>query len=146
MKYYVYEFWDTRSNTPFYVGKGTGSRCFDARRNDAVEARIQELNSQHEIRIVLKTNAEHEAFDHERKLIAKYGSVITGTGSLLNIASLLPVPSPVTAQTKGKNWKSPWHLARSGGTKEEVALLTMRNLRSLAREIKRKPIAGRGYI
>lgn len=139
-KFYVYEFWDIRSNTPFYVGKATGSRCFHTGRNDAVEARIQELHSRHEIRIVLRTKVEQEAFALERQLIAKYGSAVLGTGTLLNIALVQPVCVSEEVQITGKNWKSPWHLARTGGTKEEVEALRMKLLKKAGREIRRKHI------
>ncbi len=109
-KFYVYEFWDTRSKVPFYVGKGTGSRCFTTGRNAEVEARIQELHQRHEIRIVLRTKVEQEALDLERRLINQYGSAFLGTGTLLNIALIQQVPVLVKADTGSKNWTSSWHL------------------------------------
>lgn len=143
MKFYVYEFWDMRSNSPFYVGKGSSSRCLTTgSRNEAVEERIKQLNHRHEIRIVLRTELEHEAFDFEKALIEKYGSKILGTGPLLNIASLPPIQR--TSQQESvkttKNYKSSWHLARSGGTKQEIEELKLEELRRVAEEIERNPM------
>lgn len=94
--------------------------------------------------IIFKTESEHKAFEFEKALIAKYGSKVLGTGTLLNIAELDSIPDTPETQNSpaktNKNYKSSWHLARSGGTKQEVEDLKLEELRRVAAEIEANPM------
>lgn len=75
-RYYVYVY-EKKDGTPYYVGKGTGTRAYT--KHDNVEV----PNEKH--RIILYDNlTESEAFKLERQLISSYGRLDRFTGTLHN--------------------------------------------------------------
>lgn len=82
MKYYVYQLIDPRSNSVFYVGKGTGNRAYthnefkDGNNNYYKDSIIKELHSQDKepiVDIVKYFTDEQEAYDYEDSLIESIG-------------------------------------------------------------------------
>ena len=82
MKYYVYQLIDPRSNTVFYVGKGTGNRAYshnefkDGNNNYYKDSIIKELHQQGLtpiVEIVERFANEQDAYDYEDKLIESIG-------------------------------------------------------------------------
>jgi len=82
MKYYVYKLIDPRSNTVFYVGKGSGNRAYsharfkDGNNNFYKDRLIKELHEQELepiVDIVKYFTDEQEAYDHEDMLIENIG-------------------------------------------------------------------------
>lgn len=93
-KFFVYELWDDRTNTIFYVGKGTNNRAhihekraMNINNISHKDLRIRAIKNDGGnvvIKYVFKTDNEQEAFDTEIKLIALYGRHDKGDGPLLN--------------------------------------------------------------
>src|SRR5262249_23520177 len=84
--YYVYLHRDRATGTPFYVGKGKGSRAYDVEgRHPEWHEKVKSLTAGFDIEIVKNDFTEEEAYDLERELIRKHGKVSDGTGTLLNI-------------------------------------------------------------
>jgi hypothetical protein len=80
-KYYVYVFLREDRYTPYYVGKGSGNRCYsnvkrgNGRRVPSDKSRV----------VKIKENlTEEESFDLEKILILFWGRKDTGTGILYN--------------------------------------------------------------
>lgn len=82
MKYYVYKLIDPRSNTVFYVGKGTGNRAYlhakfkDGNNNYYKDSLIKELHKQElepTVEIVEYFADEKEAYEYEDRLIENIG-------------------------------------------------------------------------
>lgn len=82
MKYYVYQLIDPRSNTVFYVGKGTGDRAYkhnqfkDGNNNFYKDSIIKQLHQQGlepTVEIVEHFASEKDAYDYEDKLIETIG-------------------------------------------------------------------------
>ena len=77
-KFYVYVFLREDRQTPYYVGKGSGNRCYSQRE------RIVPSPSKDRI-IILKENlTEEEAFELEITMIKFWGRLDNGTGVLRN--------------------------------------------------------------
>lgn len=75
-RYYVYVYEKT-DGTPYYVGKGTGTRAYSKHKNVTVP------NEKH--RIILYDNlTESQAFNLEKQLINSYGRLDNCTGTLHN--------------------------------------------------------------
>src|SRR5271157_4888822 len=72
MQFYTY-LWLREDGSPYYVGKGTGSRAF--RKGCPPHERI----------IVQDWPSEDDAFEGEKMLIAYYGRKDQGTGCLRNL-------------------------------------------------------------
>ena len=79
MNYYVYLYLRKDLYSPYYVGKGTGSRCF------VQHKRVGKPRDKERIRKVFTTNCEEEAVEVEATLIKFYGRIQDG-GVLLNKA------------------------------------------------------------
>lgn len=80
--FFVYTLIDPRTDTVFYVGKGTGNRVEQHRYEVRDGCRCKKCNKMRKLwqegetiyyEIVFTTEDEQEAFDHERKLIAEIG-------------------------------------------------------------------------
>lgn len=82
-------FWDSRSGTPFYVGKGCGRRAYCGERSSEVAERIAAIKAsgfRHVIEVA-PVPTEADAFWFEIDLIASLGRIDMGTGPLLNHSS-----------------------------------------------------------
>lgn len=77
------------SFVPFYVGKGTGNRCFDLNRNDShrkIRSKILKSNKDIEVVKIKENLSENEALFEEQKLIAILGLIsLHKTGMLVNL-------------------------------------------------------------
>ncbi len=73
--YYTYA-WLRSDGTPYYIGKGKGSRAFDKRR--------KYCPSPERVLILKKNLTEEEAFKHEIYMISIFGRKDIGTGILRN--------------------------------------------------------------
>lgn len=115
--YYVYELIDPRSNLPFYVGKGTGNRCFVHTNYETLENttnpykmntinKIKEQNLEVVINIVEDSLDENTAYAIEESLIKRYGRKIYEINGILTNICLEAKPpnfSNVTPE-KQKEW------------------------------------------
>jgi hypothetical protein len=69
--FYVYEHIRLDTNAVFYVGKGKGRRCFEARRRNQHWKRVVSKAGGFDVRIVIEGIDEELAFLAEQELIAK---------------------------------------------------------------------------
>lgn len=89
-KFYVYTYFDPRTDLPFYVGKGQKYRArkhLHQTGNTGMARRLLALKAEGlepEIDIYY-AESEAEAFNLERLLIAIYGRLVNGSGHLVNI-------------------------------------------------------------
>lgn len=90
-KFYTYEYRDPRNHTPVYVGEGKGRRAYvhlKKTHNPGLATFIAELCAlklKPIIDIKEYFSSQTEAWVREIELIALYGRIITGEGSLFNI-------------------------------------------------------------
>ena len=80
MKYYVYLFMRENYYSPYYVGKGSGKRCYEEGGRQ-----VKRPKDKDRIRKVFHTDSEKEALAVERTLIKFYGRKVDG-GILHNIS------------------------------------------------------------
>ena len=95
--YYVYIMTDPRTNSPFYVGKGSGNRMMvhekmydkphEMKTNPIKTGMIRKIKEAglHIIYSQVPCESEQQALDTEAELIARYGRRCNGTGTLANI-------------------------------------------------------------
>ena len=72
------------SHQPFYIGKGTGERCYDLNRNGThkkIRQHIKKFGAEVEVTILRDNLTESEALELESKLIDIYG--VQGKGGKL---------------------------------------------------------------
>src|SRR4051812_29505634 len=92
--YYVYAYFEPRSDVPFYIGKGRGRRAYNHlglhRLRMGLGPFYDKLREMHAsgirpcIEILCGDLDEDEAFECERALIDNYGRSDRGLGPLLN--------------------------------------------------------------
>ena len=92
-KYYVYIYYDPRTNQPFYVGKGSGPRLYDHLKetlektvNKRKYYKIQSIHRDGLELIVEKYEdnlSEDKAYDLEEELILKWGRKDFDDGGIL---------------------------------------------------------------
>jgi hypothetical protein len=116
MKYYVYQLIDPRSNTIFYVGKGTGNRAYshnkfkDGNNNFYKNSIIKELHQQGAepiVEIVDYFANEQEAYEYEDKLIETIGidNLTNITKGVVPPSKLGWAPSKETLARRSKGLK-----------------------------------------
>lgn len=142
MKYYVYQLLDPDTNSPFYIGKGSGNRAWshnlfkDGNENPYKDRYIKKLHSQNQEPIVQIL----KYFDDE-KLAYQYEELITESIGLENLTNLVVGARPPSK----KGWKPSDEtlLKRSQGLKGiERTEEWKRNL-SLAKQGEKNPMYGR---
>ena len=91
MRYYVYAYYRPDENTPFYIGKGSGTRATDhLKKAHGRTLFYRELNKllrrgiAPRIVILKRFRKEKDAYNYERELIFKYGRSQFGSGCLTN--------------------------------------------------------------
>ena len=103
---------------PFYIGKGTGNRAYDLKRNQAHGKRIksvldQGFNPDDIVKIVADGLTSSKALEIESKLILLFGTEYeTPKGSLVNL-DVPPRPEPTGHMVRyksKKHWKAGWML------------------------------------
>jgi hypothetical protein len=67
-----------KTGTPYYIGKGSGARCYSSHGHVPVPSRERIL-------ILKKNLTEEEAWEHEKYMIFVFGRKNLGTGILLNL-------------------------------------------------------------
>lgn len=97
---------------PFYVGKGTGDRAFDLKRNEGhnkIQQYLKKVNKEVEIVILKKDLSEGEALALESKLID-----IFGLKSISNLGCLVNLDEGFCAKERRKLYPKgvPWYLNR----------------------------------
>ena len=95
MEFYVYVLIDSRDDTPFYVGKGKGDRCYmhlkiidihNPRKQNRIDS-IRESGGEVIVKKLAEYLTELGAWDEEQRLISKFGRRhIDDGGVLLNLA------------------------------------------------------------
>ena len=134
---YVYIYYDTRKNPhePIYVGKGNGNRIsFHKTRakNPALKGKIAKMKALNLVPIIEKVIdniSDQEAIKLEMELIAKYGRIDLGTGTLCNLTeggegTIGRIPSESTKklwskQRKGKKQTPAQYKANCNRTMSE---------------------------
>lgn len=111
--FYVYVYKHPETLIPFYVGKGSGKRhrkhLFETWDNTTNQLRLSKILSirasgqEPLIEIIASNLTESEALECEQSLIAAFGKIIDGSGSLTNILDGGAQP-PVGVGNP--NWKS----------------------------------------
>jgi len=87
-KYYIYAHVDSKTNEPFYIGKGTGRRAKQKRPNNPKwMEKVKELGGNYKIEILKDNLTEDEAYELEEIYIKRYGTFLMGNGDLINIPS-----------------------------------------------------------
>jgi len=79
--FYVYAYLRKSDNSPYYIGKGKGSRAWD--KNHSVVIPKDESR----ISIIAENLSESDAFNLEIKLISEFGRKDLGTGILRNMTN-----------------------------------------------------------
>jgi hypothetical protein len=115
--FYIYAHYkaDDPDSPPFYIGKGKGKRDKSGRRNPY----WKNISNKHGfiIKRLAENLTEQEAWDLEKKLIARYGRLVDNTGCLCNLSEGGEGASGVI---HSKATKEKWSKAKKGKTWEEI--------------------------
>ena len=79
-RFYTYA-WLRKDGTPYYIGKGSGNRCY----SNQGRKRIRAPKDKDRILLLKRNLTEEEAFRHERYMISVFGRKDIGTGILRNL-------------------------------------------------------------
>lgn len=87
-RYYVYSWVNPKTNTPFYIGKGTDTRCTNYHESGRCENKRQKLlkegyTNEQIVKIIKDNLTEEEALSLEQKLQKEYKRIEDG-GTLFN--------------------------------------------------------------
>lgn len=142
MKYYVYQLLDPNTNSPFYIGKGSGNRAWshnlfkDGNENPYKDRYIKKLHSQNQEPIVEILNY----FDDEN-LAYQYEEMITESIGLENLTNLVIGARPPSK----KGWKPSKEtlVKRSRGLKGIKRTEEWKRNLSLSKQGENNPMHGR---
>lgn len=135
--FYLYEYVDTNTNEPFYIGKGTINtkgnkygRSLDHVRGRSKEFKKAVKEREYKINIVFETEDEKECYNEENKRILEIGRISTGKGPLVNKSEggknplsgrkMSDEEKARRAENKKKWWASPAGIARKKELSEKM--------------------------
>lgn len=85
--YVVYAHINPKTGKTFYVGKGRNNRPYEYRgRNPKWHEIVKTLNGHYKVEILEKGLSQEEAEELEYQYIKKFGKLVDGTGTLVNLA------------------------------------------------------------
>jgi len=85
--FYIYAHIDPNTGETFYIGKGRKNRAYEYRgRNPQWHEKVKSLNDRYEVKILERNLSLENSEELEFQYIKKYGKIIDGTGTLVNIA------------------------------------------------------------
>src|SRR5262245_13185035 len=148
-EYYVYIHYDPRSKPielkpmklllqgkPFYIGKGSGTRAWDLRRNQGHGKRIAYLRQfgygdEDMVQIICEHLTEHEALSLEAKLIYFFGSIYEEQtdGCLVNLAD----HARPRFQTEMDDWQGRPQKVLPGKSVKATIMILERRIARIAR-------------